>query len=294
MELSDQWPSAGWEDAFRRQATRETWVIAKRFAETVLSRLDRAGAIVRWEAEDVVQRILAATAAGKLAWVPQTVSLRAHLMDKIRLFGRRARYRHRHADPGKATVEVPLAKVTDDDPLWADKNLHGIDLAHEAMMRDLTGRAVADIRRRAAKDAIALRVLKALIDGASTVTEIADATGLPPIAVRNGWRRLVAFAHHLPDDLRDDVRDTIDLDDDYKRRCRMRRVPTATPTPQRDQGCPGSKKRAERTARTGPPPQGATPARAAAVRADRPWMRWNKVSGRSCSPTSSTTARRPR
>lgn len=213
MDLIDQWPSTGWRDAFRQQATEETMEAALRCAAIELNRLDRLGAIVPWAAEDMVQGIVTATCARALSWSPGAVTLRAHLKDKIRLLGRRARRRHRTAERMGATVEVALDHLADDDPTWSDAALTTTDLAHQAIVRDLARRTEADLWRLAAKDDIALRVLRAMADGETATADIAAATGLPPLVVLNARRRLRALADHLSPDLRADARRELGFDD---------------------------------------------------------------------------------
>ncbi|HVV82898.1 MAG TPA: hypothetical protein VHE35_07445 [Kofleriaceae bacterium] len=214
MESIDQWPSAGWHDAFSRQATAGTWQAAKRCAEFELSRLERLGVIVAWEAEDVAQEVMTATAAGTLAWLPGTVSLRAHLKDKIRQLARRARRRYWATELGSETVEIPLDDLTDKDPIWSEVVPTAFDAADQTIMRDLVRRTEANLWLLAAKDTVARRVLKAVTDGETTTTDIAAVTGLPAIAVQNARRRLRALADRLPADLREGAGLALPLDDD--------------------------------------------------------------------------------
>lgn len=212
MDQGNEWPRAGWEDAFRQEATTETMEAAVRCAAIELQRLERLGAVVPWDAEDIVQSVLAATCAGALAWTPGTVTLRAHLRDKIRLLGRRARRRHRVTERAGGAFEIALDHLADDDPTWSDRALSTDDPGRDLVIRDLARRAEADLWRLAAGDPVALRVLTAMTAGHFDLDDIALATKLPPRAVENARRRLRVLAGHLSPKLRTAIRTELELD----------------------------------------------------------------------------------
>ena len=202
------WPSEPWRAAFRAQATAELMARALRWAEGEAVRGRIANPALAWDPEDVVQQLLAATVGGTLRWRPDLVSLGAHLRDKIRLAGRRARRRCAVNLP-RLVAALDVADVEEIDGADAEA-LIGDD-ERRLVVRDVARRCEAQIAKLAAGDTDALLVLSAMPE-AETEAELADATGLTRTKVRAAKRRLRRLATHLAPALRADVGDILRVD----------------------------------------------------------------------------------
>ncbi|MBK9032143.1 MAG: hypothetical protein IPL61_12625 [Myxococcales bacterium] len=199
------WPAPAWIAAFRREATPATMTAAARCADIELARLQRLQIDLPWDAEDIVQHVLAATLGGNIKWIPGQITLRAHLRDKIQLAARQLRKRKR---PDLFATLIDLDHVGDEHPVWADEGLHGEDLERQVELRTLARRAEVEMWQHAKDDPIALSVLAAMPD-AATDGDLADATGLTQAAVKAAKQRLRRHAGKLSRALRTDVRDVL-------------------------------------------------------------------------------------
>jgi hypothetical protein len=195
------WPSEPWRAAFRAQATADLMARALRWAEGEAVRGRLANPALAWDPEDVVQQLLAATVGGTLRWRPDLVSLGAHLRDKIRLAGRRARRRCAVNLP-RLVAALDIAEVEETD--GADAEALVGDDEWRLVVRDVARRCEAQIAKLAAGDPEVLLVLSAMPE-AETEAELADATGLSAAKVRAAKRRLRRLATRLAPALRADV-----------------------------------------------------------------------------------------
>lgn len=198
-----EWPSPAWIAAFRAEATDKTMAAAVRSADVELRGFDAS-----MTAEDLVQHALAETIAGRIKWQVGTITLRAHLRDKVRSHARRLR---RQAALGAAHVAVSLDDEGADSPVWLDERMH-VDGDIEAA-RDVAKvcRAVErELTMRLAADPIALRVLAAMPD-AITIAEIAEAIDLPAATVRAAKLRIQRAALKIDRVLRQSAREVLSL-----------------------------------------------------------------------------------
>jgi len=194
------WPSEPWRAAFRAQATADLMARALRWAEGEAVRGRIVNQALAWDPEDVVQQLLAATVGGTLRWRPDLVSLGAHLRDKIRLTGRRARRRCAVNLPRLAALDIAEVEETD----GADAEALVGDDEGRLVVRDVARRCEAQIAMLAAGDPEVLLVLSAMPE-AETEAELADATGLSAPKVRAAKRRMRRLATRLAPALRADV-----------------------------------------------------------------------------------------
>ncbi len=201
------WPSAGWQNAFRQQSTPETMEAAIRCATIELERLYRLGVPIAYDPGDLVQRVIEKTLDGTRIWRPNTVSLRHHLRDGIRDLGRRERA---HLDRVASSVEID--HVDDEDPVWGDSALAGADLARGSLLRDLAQRFERELWALADGDQPMLAVLRVMTDGTHAPLDIVAETGLPLLVVENARRRLRRLAGCVRPELLRDIRAELDLE----------------------------------------------------------------------------------
>lgn len=201
---SEIWQSEGWKSEFRKHATPETMQAAVRCATIEIARLRRLTIEVQWDEEDLVQRVLMATWAGRLTWSPDAAPLRTHLRDKIRLACRRLRRRH---FAGDGHPVIALDALDDEDALWGEVEAALAERTTDAnpTLVDLARRFEAELWDLAARDPIALRVLAAMSAGVTSTTQIAKAAGLPVGYVVNAKGRLRRLAVRVSPPLLGDI-----------------------------------------------------------------------------------------
>ena len=203
--------SKEWQSAFRTHATPETMQAAVRCAAIEIARLRRLKIEVQWDEEDLVQRALVATWAGRLKWSPDVAPLRTHLRDKIRLACRRLRRRH---FAGDGLSVVALDALDDEDALWGEVEAALATRKAEAdpALVDLARRFEAELWSRAAQDPIALRVLAAMSSGVTSTSKIAKAAALPVGIVVNAKKRLRRLGLRVSPPLLADIQAELNLD----------------------------------------------------------------------------------
>jgi len=204
-------PSEEWQSAFRTHATPETMQAAVRCARIEIGRLRVVMIEVPWDEEDLVQRVLVATCAGRVKWKPEVVPLRTHLRDKVRHACRRVRARHY---AGEEPTVVALDAIDDDDALWGEVEVVLSKRTGEAdpTLADLTRRFEAELWTRAAHDPIALRVLAVMSSGVTSISKIAKATALPVGFVVNAKKRLRRLGLRVSPPLLADIQAELHLD----------------------------------------------------------------------------------
>ncbi len=209
MNEAMEWPSEGWQQAMQEQTTPQTIEAALRCAAIEIARLRRHGLAVDWEADDLVQRVLTATCAGRLTWSPGAVSLRSHLHDALRAASRDLR---RRAGVGGRTVLVALDDLDDEDPVLGEPGLVADGLAEQVAVADLAEQLEAELWHRLAGDQVALQVLRVMATGDTASGDIVDVTGLPLAVVNAAKRRLRRMAVHVPQALVVDIRAALRLE----------------------------------------------------------------------------------
>lgn len=199
------WPSPAWTAAFHAQATPATMTAAARTAEVELRTIEPLAIDATLTPEDVVQHIVTSTLSGKIAWPAATITLRAHLRDKIRKLGRRLRQRQ-HAD---LSEPVLLDAFPKDHPIWSDDGLHAPgELDEQVGVSRVARRVEQALTLKLHRDPVALRIL-ALMPHATTVRDLAAESGLPAATVRAAKVRIQRAASKLGRPLRAAVREVL-------------------------------------------------------------------------------------
>lgn len=196
-----------WRAALREQSTPKTMQAALKCAEIEIGRLHKLGIVFPWDAEDLVQKTITATCEGRLAWDPETVGLRAHLRDKIRLACRRVFHR-----PRIPIETVELDGVELHDPVWSDGAMITDSPEASTLITDMARHVEAELWRLAQGDQVALRVLAAMSEGDVTTNELVEATGLSARAIENAKARLQRLGSKVSPELLANLRAELSLD----------------------------------------------------------------------------------
>ncbi len=203
--VAHAWPSPAWMAAFRAQATPAMMAAATRTAVVELRSIEPMAIDATLTPEDMVQHIVAATLSGQIVWPAATITLRAHVRDKIRKLGRRLRQR-KHAD---LSEPVRLDAFPEDHPIWSDGGLHAPGELDEQVGVTRVARQVEQaLMHKLRRDPVALRIL-ALLPEASTVRDLAAASALPAATVRAAKLRIQRAAIKLARPLRAAVREVL-------------------------------------------------------------------------------------
>ena len=189
--------------AFTAQATASLLRGVTEWAQRELDTLASKGIEPDATADDLIQTIMTATWAGALAWDPTRIKLRTHVIDALRTAVRRMYRRLRAGGP----VTVGLDALEPDSPVWGEVEESLAEVSGKAPepITELAERLDEVLRKLAAHDPEALRVLDAL-PVASTITEIAEATGMDVVTARRARARLQALARRVPRALQGEIR----------------------------------------------------------------------------------------
>lgn len=204
---ADRRTTPEWREAFRTQSTPKTMQAALKCAEIEIARLRKLGIVFPLDAEDLVQKTIAATCEGRLAWDPDTFKLRAHLRDKIRLACRRVLHQ-----PRLAIETVELDGVEPNDPVWSNGAMITDSPEAGTMITDMARHVEAELWRLAQGDQVALRVLAAMSEGDVTTNELVEATGLSARAIENAKARLQRLGSKVSPELLANLRAELNLD----------------------------------------------------------------------------------
>lgn len=190
-------PDEAWIDAFKEQCTDELRLASKRFALRRLRGVGKTGrAVSDDDAKDLVQDAIADTLFGILSWDPSTKTLKQHVEDAIacrarREYKRAKKYRHERMDALQPSAERSSVRGEMEASLQMDRDDDG---AQEMVFGD---EVVTKLRAMASDDALALRFLDAIVDGARSRADIMDFAKMSLKTYRNARARLRRLVERL-------------------------------------------------------------------------------------------------
>jgi len=190
-------PDEAWIDAFQGQATHELRMRAKRFARSRARFVSRAGGHVDdYYVSSLVQDVLTDTLFGVLAWDPNTISLEGHVFAAIRSRThhdcvRAARFKHRSVDVFDSRAEATSVMTAVEVSLSFDQ------FAPSAASLAFSDEVIAQVRELAKEDAVVLRMLDAIAEGATEKREIMYLAKMSPKTYHKAHIRLGRLVERL-------------------------------------------------------------------------------------------------
>jgi hypothetical protein len=187
-------PTKDWLDAYLKQATAELIEFAKRYAGVQSRKVKLVRHVDESYAEELVVDVLGDTLLGVIAWSPERVSLKKHVLDAIK-----SRTRH---DYVRALKFRPVR--LDEPEVMAEVELQGLVTAQTDAMVTGVCEAVIDALRDLAKgDEDVLLMLDAMLQLATKKRDVMKVTGMNHKRYDAARKRLHRLTLQLPASLRD-------------------------------------------------------------------------------------------
>ncbi len=172
-------PSSEWLDQLASQCTPQLLQRLARYATYQLAQIAKFGHVAdAYAARELVQDALYDTTVGALRWDPAERTLEQHLINVLRLRGKRARM---HAE---RYPRLALESSDESDAPNTGTSKH-------------VNAAMAQLRARAQDDDLVVRMLDAINQGAETRDDIVHLTGFSKSEYHNSRRRLNRLVNEL-------------------------------------------------------------------------------------------------